>query len=144
MNKVKIKIKKLKDVILPQYQSKDASGLDVHSAEDVKIKAGSFAAVSTGIAVEISSGYEIQIRPRSGLALKYGIGILNSPGTIDADYRGEIKVILFNMSKQDFEIRKGERIAQMVVSEVVKVEIEEVEELSKTERGEKGFGSTGI
>ena len=144
MNKITIKVKKIKNVALPEYKSKQASGLDIYSAEDITLKAGTFTTVSTGIAIELPDQYEAQIRPRSGLASKYGIGILNSPGTIDSDYRGEIKIILFNFSKKDFRIKKGDRIAQMVITKVIKAEIKEVQNLSSTERQEGGFGSTGI
>ena len=99
--------------------------------------------VPTNISVEIPKGYEIQVRPRSGLAAKHGIGVLNSPGTIDADYRGEIKVILFNFSENDFLIEPGERIAQLVISKIYKAELVEVEKLNSTERGSGGFGHTG-
>ena len=144
MNRIKIKILRIKDVPLPAYKSRGAAGMDICSAEDTVVKAGKFVSVSTGIAVEIPEGYEIEIRPRSGLSANHGIGILNSPGTIDSDYRGEIKVILFNFSDRDFHIKKGDRIAQMVVKGVVRAELIEVKALSETDRGEGGFGSTGI
>jgi len=119
--------------------------MDLLSAvyEPIVLKPMQRALVPTGIAVEIPPGYEAQIRPRSGLAIKHGITLLNTPGTIDADYRGEIKVILINLGEEDFVINRGDRIAQMVICPVVRVELEEVEELSTTSRSDGGFGSTG-
>uniref|UniRef100_A0A7V3ZVQ9 Deoxyuridine 5'-triphosphate nucleotidohydrolase n=1 Tax=candidate division WOR-3 bacterium TaxID=2052148 RepID=A0A7V3ZVQ9_UNCW3 len=143
MKKIKVKIKRLTDLPLPAYQTTDASGLDLYSAEDKIIKKKSFTSLRTGIAIEIPKGYEAQIRPRSGLAKNYGIGILNSPGTIDADYRGEIIVILFNFSNKDFKIKKGDRIAQIVFSPIAKIEWVEVKELKKTKRNDGGLGHTG-
>lgn len=143
MRKIKVKIKRINPLPLPKYQTPDASGLDLYSAEDKIIKKKSFAIVRTGIAIEIPKGYEAQVRPRSGLAKNYGIGILNSPGTIDADYRGEIMVILFNISNKNFKIKRGERIAQLVFSPVAKVEWVEVKELKKSKRNKGGFGHTG-
>ncbi|MEO0089326.1 MAG: dUTP diphosphatase [candidate division WOR-3 bacterium] len=143
MKKIKVKIKRIDCLPLPKYQTPDASGLDLYAAEDKIIKKKSFTSVRTGIAVEIPKGYEAQVRPRSGLAKNYGIGILNSPGTIDADYRGEVMVILFNFSNRDFKIKKGERIAQLVFSPVVKIEWVEVKELKKSKRDKGGFGHTG-
>ncbi|MCX8164231.1 MAG: dUTP diphosphatase [Aquificaceae bacterium] len=130
---------------LPFYATEHASGMDLLAAvsEPVLLKPLQRALIPTGIAVEIPPGYEAQIRPRSGLAIKHGITLLNTPGTIDADYRGEIKVILINLGEEDFLVRRGDRIAQMVICPVVKVDIEEVQELSPTERGDGGFGSTG-
>ncbi|MCS7250054.1 MAG: dUTP diphosphatase [candidate division WOR-3 bacterium] len=143
MKKIKVKIKRISSIPLPKYQTPDASGLDLYSAEDKVIKKKSFATIRTGIAIEIPKGYEAQVRPRSGLAKNYGIGVLNSPGTIDADYRGEIMVILFNFSNKNFKIKKGERIAQLVFSPIVKVKWVEVKELKKSKRNEGGFGHTG-
>ena len=141
---MKLKIKKLKnEAVIPSYQTKEAAGFDLHSIEDVVLKPGERKLIGTGLAFEIEYGYEVQIRPRSGLAFKHGITVLNSPGTIDSDYRGEIKVLLINHSDEEFEIKKGDRIAQAVVASVIQAEIVEVEELSSTERGEGGFGSTG-
>ena len=141
---MKLKIKKLKnEAQIPSYQTKEAAGFDLHSIEDVILKPGERRLIRTGLAFEIEFGYEIQIRPRSGLAFKHGITVLNSPGTIDSDYRGEIKVLLINHSNEEFEIKKGDRIAQAVVVPVIQAEIIEVEELSDTARGEGGFGSTG-
>jgi dUTP pyrophosphatase len=141
---MKLKIKKLNsDAIIPAYQTKEAAGFDLHSIEDVIINPGERKLIGTGLAFEIEKGYEIQIRPRSGLAYKHGITVLNTPGTIDSDYRGEIKVLLINHAKEAFEIKKGDRIAQAVVAPVIQAEIIEVEKLSDTERGSGGFGSTG-
>jgi len=141
---VKLKIKKLKqEARIPSYQTKEAAGFDLHSIEDVILKPGERKLIGTGLAFEIEYGYEVQIRPRSGLAFKHGITVLNTPGTIDSDYRGEIKVLLINHSNEEFEIKKGDRIAQAIVAPVIQAEIVEVEELSDTTRGEGGFGSTG-
>jgi dUTP pyrophosphatase len=139
-----LKIKKLNEkAIIPAYQSEEAAGFDLHSIEDIVIKVGERKLIGTGLAFEIEKGFEVQIRPRSGLAFKHGITVLNSPGTIDSDYRGEIKVLLVNLGEEDFEIKKGERIAQAVIAPVVQAEFEEVKELSDTKRGIGGFGSTG-
>jgi len=140
---INIKFKLSEGAVLPQYSTPDSSGMDVRSTEDCVVDAGSWQAVSTGLFPEIPSGYEIQVRSRSGLAFKNGIFVLNSPGTVDADYRGEIKVILANMSKIPFSISKGDRIAQLVVAPVVKAEVFETGQISVTERGTGGFGSTG-
>jgi dUTP pyrophosphatase len=139
-----LKIKKLsKDAIIPAYQSDEAAGFDLHSNIDCVIKPNEWVLIPTGLAFEIEKGFEVQIRPRSGLAFKYGITVLNSPGTIDSDYRGEIKVLLINHSNTEFEIKKGDRIAQAVVARVIQAEIVESDTLSDTKRGEGGFGSTG-
>ena len=143
----KIQIKKLSDsVLLPKYKTPGSSGMDIaaHITSNIIINPGEKALVSTGFSIAIPKGYEVQIRPRSGLAAKKYITVLNTPGTIDADYRGEIKVILINLGKEKFIIKDGERIAQMVVCPVVQANLEEVEELSDTERGSRGFGSTGV
>ncbi len=141
---MKIKVKKLSNkATIPAYQTKEAAGFDLHSIEDVILKPGERKLISTGLSFEIPFGYEIQIRPRSGLAYKYGITVLNTPGTIDSDYRGEIKVLLINHSNEDFEIKQNERIAQAIIKEVIQAEFIEVDELSETDRGSKGFGSTG-
>ena len=141
---MKLKIKKLNsNAVIPIYQTKEAAGFDLHSIEDVILKIGERKLISTGLAFEIEYGYEVQIRPRSGLAFKYGITVLNTPGTIDSDYRGEIKVLLINLGEKDFEIKKGDRIAQAIVTPVIQAEIVEVESLSETDRGSGGFGSTG-
>lgn len=142
---INLKIQKLnKDAIVPQYQSSGASGFDLHSIEDIDVLSGGFVAVRTGLAFEIPVGYEIQVRPRSGLAFKSGISVLNTPGTIDSDYRGEVMVILFNFSKNIFSIKKGDRIAQAVLSQIFRANIVLSESLDDTERGNNGFGSTGI
>lgn len=131
---------------LPGYASTQAAGADVCAAleADLVLRPGARAAVPTGLCVEIPHGYELQVRPRSGLALRDGIGLLNSPGTIDADYRGEIKIILVNHGTQDVIVRRGDRIAQLVLAPVVSGIFEEAEQLAPTERGESGFGSTGV
>lgn len=128
---------------LPQYATEGSAGMDVYAAEDVCIWKGNRALVKTGLFVEIPKGYEIQVRPRSGLALKEGITVLNTPGTIDSDYRGEIGVILFNTSKLDYMVHVGDRIAQLVLCPVERIEWEHVDTLDETERGDGGFGSTG-
>ena len=142
-----ILIKRLsKDVTLPKYETKGSSGLDLAANTDkqIKILPGKSEIIPTGLAVAIPKNFEIQIRPRSGLAAKSQISVLNTPGTIDADYRGELKVILINLSNKVFVVEKGLRIAQMVLCPVVKATLKEVEELENTERGSGGFGSTGI
>ena len=128
---------------LPRYASEDAVGLDVTAAEDLTLEPGQRHAVATGFAIEIPRGYEVQVRPRSGLAMKNGITCLNTPGTIDSDYRGEVKVILINLGQEPFEVRRGERIAQLVPAPVLRADFVEASELSGTERGAGGFGSTG-
>ncbi len=128
---------------LPKYARHGDAGMDICAAEDDMISPFNWTAVSTGLYVEIPEGYEIQIRSRSGLAFKYGVSVLNSPGTIDSGYRGEIKVILKNNDYRRYNIKKGERIAQMVVAPVITATFIEVAELSDTERGEGGLGSTG-
>lgn len=128
---------------LPEYATAGAAGMDVLAAEDVTLAPGARHAVSTGLAVAIPAGYEIQVRPRSGLALKHGITVPNTPGTIDSDYRGELKVILINHGTEAFAIRRGDRIAQLVLAPVVRLSWLKVDELDDTERGEGGFGSTG-
>ena len=141
---LKVKIKKLKqNAIVPSYAHHNDAGIDFFSCEKYFLKPGERVLVLTGIAIEFSDGYELQIRPRSGLALKKGIGILNSPGTIDAGYRGEIGIILINYSQENFEINPGDKIAQGVFNKFEKAEIEIVEELNETSRGQKGFGSSG-
>src|SRR5881394_552347 len=128
---------------LPEYATEHAAGLDVCAAEELVLGPGERHAVATGFAIEIPHGYEVQVRPRSGLALKHGITCLNTPGTIDSDYRGEVKVILANLGQEPFEIRRGERIAQLVPAAVVQATLIEVEALADTARGAGGFGSTG-
>ena len=128
---------------LPAYASAGAAGLDVVAAESLTLAPGARHAVATGFAIAIPEGYEVQVRPRSGLALKHGITCLNTPGTIDSDYRGEVKVILANLGAAPFEIVRGERIAQLVPAPVLKASFAEVETLDETARGGGGFGSTG-
>ena len=128
---------------LPAYATDGAAGMDVLAAEDVTLAPGARHAVATGLAVAIPHGFEIQVRPRSGLALKFGITVPNTPGTIDSDYRGELKVILINHGHDPFEVRRGDRIAQLVLAPVTRASWLKVEELDETLRGEGGFGSTG-
>jgi len=143
---VPIQVKRLAHgtgLALPVYATSGAAGMDVVSAEDVTIAPGARHAVATGLALAIPQGYEIQVRPRSGLALKHGITVPNTPGTIDSDYRGELKVILINLGDDLFAIQRGDRVAQLVLAPVVKAAWDEVAELDATTRGEGGFGSTG-
>tara|TARA_B100000579_G_C22405962_1_gene654061 strand:- start:57 stop:494 length:438 start_codon:yes stop_codon:yes gene_type:complete len=143
---VKVQIKKLdKSVELPSYKTKGASGMDLtaFTKKPINIKPKTSFLIPTGLSVAFSEEFEIQIRPRSGLAAKNSISVLNTPGTIDSDYRGEIKVILFNHGINDFIVNNGDRIAQMILSPVIKMELEETNDLPKTIRGEGGFGSTG-
>ena len=143
---VKVLIKKLDPkVTLPSYKTKGASGMDLMAfvKEKIVIKPQTSALIPTGLSVAFSEDYEIQIRPRSGLAAKNNISVLNSPGTIDSDYRGELKIIIFNHSNHDFIVNNDDRVAQMVLTPVAKMELEEANELPKTLRGEGGFGSTG-
>jgi len=137
--------KELNHIPLPSYATKGCAGLDICVAinKPIILPHGAIEMVPTNISVEIPEGYEIQVRPRSGLAAKYGIGILNSPGTIDSDYRGEIKIIIINFGKEDFVIQPAERIAQLVVSKVYTAKFTETTELNNTSRGEGGFGHTG-
>ena len=128
---------------LPAYATAGAAGMDVMSAEDVTIAPGARHAVATGLALAIPQGYEIQVRPRSGLAFKHGITVPNTPGTIDSDYRGELKVLLINHGTEDFTIARGDRVAQLVLAPVVQAAWAEVDELDATARGAGGFGSTG-
>lgn len=139
-----LKFKKLSpEATLPKYMREGDAGLDIASIEKYEIEPGDTALVKTGLAVELPRGYEIQVRPRSGLALKHAVTTLNAPGTIDSNYRGEINVILINHGKELFRVEKGMRIAQLVVARLPHVTVKEVSELSQTERAEKGFGSSG-
>ena len=143
---VKVLIKKLDPkVAIPSYKTKGASGMDLMAfvKEKIVIKPQTSALIPTGLSVAFSEDYEIQIRPRSGLAAKNNISVLNTPGTIDSDYRGELKIIIFNHSNHDFVVNNNDRIAQMVLTPIAKMELEEANELPKTLRGEGGFGSTG-
>ncbi len=149
MEPIKVKIKRLSnrftDIPLPSYATGGSSGMDVRAAleNDLVLQAGKFALIPTDFSVEIPYGYEIQVRPRSGLAAKNGISVLNTPGTIDSDYRGEVKIILFNFSNENFVITRGERIAQLVLAKVYLADLEEADELNSSRRGEGGFGHTG-
>ena len=143
---VKVLVKKLDPKVqLPVYKTKDSSGMDLMAFinNPIKIPPNNSALIPTGLSIAIPNDLEIQIRPRSGLAAKYSIGILNSPGTIDSDYRGELKIILFNHSNKEFVINNNDRVAQMVLMPILKIDFEEVDELPDTLRGSGGFGSTG-
>lgn len=145
-DRVPVKLKRLPHghgLDLPAYATHGAAGMDVVAAENITLRPGSRHAVATGFAVAIPHGYEIQVRPRSGLALKHGITVPNTPGTIDSDYRGELKVIMINLSDDNFPIQRGDRIAQLVLAPVTVAGWEEVEDLDETARGAGGFGSTG-
>jgi dUTP pyrophosphatase len=131
------------DLELPAYATDGAAGMDVLAAEDVMLPPGGRHAVATGLALAVPDGFELQVRPRSGLALKHGISLPNTPGTIDSDYRGELKIILINLGELPFEVRRGDRIAQLVLAPVVRATWLKVDELDETARGEGGFGSTG-
>ena len=143
---IKVLIKKLDPAVkLPEYKTSGASGMDLIAfiKKPISVKSKTSSLIPTGLSVAFNENYEIQIRPRSGLAAKNNISVLNTPGTIDSDYRGEIKVIIYNHGKDNFIINNGDRIAQMVLSPIIKMEFEEVKDLPKTIRGEGGFGSTG-
>ena len=143
---VKVQVKRLPNGVgleLPRYATEGAAGMDVVSAETVSIAPGARHPVATGLALAIPQGYEIQVRPRSGLALKHGVTVPNTPGTIDSDYRGELKVIMINHGAEPFAIARGDRVAQLVLAPVTQAAWDEVDELDETDRGEGGFGSTG-
>lgn len=144
---MRVEIKRLHshDLPLPRYMTPDASGVDLYAAipGTIVIPPGNHFLIPTGIAISIPAGYEAQVRPRSGLALKHGLTILNAPGTIDADYRGEIKVIVINLGSEEYILKRGERIAQMVFARVWQAELIETAELGETDRGQGGFGHTG-
>lgn len=145
-SEIPVPVKRLEhfgDLDLPAYATDGAAGMDVLAAEDVTLPPGGRHAVSTGLAMAVPDGFELQVRPRSGLALKHGISLPNTPGTIDSDYRGELKVILINHGDRAFEVRRGDRIAQLVLAPVVRATWLKVDELDETMRGEGGFGSTG-
>lgn len=145
-NDIPVPVKRLphaEGLDLPAYATEGAAGMDVLAAEDVTLAPGTRHAVATGLALAIPPGYEVQVRPRSGLALKHGISVPNAPGTIDSDYRGELKVILINHGAEPFAVRRGDRVAQLVLAPVVRARWLEVEDLDETARGEGGFGSTG-
>ncbi|HUM52812.1 MAG: dUTP diphosphatase [Chitinophagales bacterium] len=143
---MKLKIVNSSDNPLPVYETTGSAGMDLRAqlSEPVMLKPLQRALIPTGLFIELPDGYEAQVRPRSGLALKKGVTVLNSPGTIDSDYRGEIKVIMINLSNETTIINTGERIAQMIISKYEKVVLKEVDELNETERGEGGFGHTGV
>ncbi|MFP6131030.1 dUTP diphosphatase [Helicobacter pylori] len=142
---MKIKIQKIHpNALIPEYQTEGSSGFDLHAVEEVMIKPHSVGLVKIGICLSLEVGYELQVRTRSGLALNHQVMVLNSPGTVDNDYRGEIKVILANLSDKDFKVQVGDRIAQGVVQKTYKVEFIECERLDETSRGSGGFGSTGV
>ena len=149
MDKIPVKITRLKgnkDLPLPQYESEGSSGMDIRAAvkKTVLLQPGEISLIPTGLSVSVPPGYEAQMRPRSGLALHHGIGMVNAPGTIDSDYRGEIGLITINWGSEPFTIRRGDRIAQMVISRVYRAELSEVDALDATDRGQGGFGHTGV
>jgi dUTP pyrophosphatase len=149
MERIEIKVKRLQgqeDIALPAYETDGASGMDLRAAveEEVVLNPGEIKLIPTGLAVSIPQGFEIQTRPRSGLALKHGIGMVNSPGTIDSDYRGEIRLIMINWGRSPYVIRRGDRIAQMLVSRVARAQVREVAVLDRTSRGDGGFGHSGV
>ncbi|MFH2033114.1 MAG: dUTP diphosphatase [Candidatus Margulisiibacteriota bacterium] len=146
---IKVQVKRLphhENLPLPRYMSDHAAGMDLYAAvnDDTIIGPGAWKLVPTGIAIALPPGYEAQVRPRSGLALKQGVSVLNTPGTIDADYRGEVGVILVNHNQEDLVVKRGDRIAQMVIKEFVRIEFDDVDELVETDRGAGGFGHTGV
>ena len=149
MNQINIKISRtnpsITDIPLPSYATHGSAGMDIHAAleRSVTIKPGETTLIPTGFQIEIPHGYEAQVRPRSGLAVKYGITVLNSPGTIDSDYRGEVKIILTNLGKEEYAVQRGDRIAQMVIAPVMRAVWLEVDEVQTTARGQGGFGHTG-
>lgn len=144
-NSIEVKFKKLhQEAQLPIYATEEAAGMDVRSVADMAIGKGQYAMIPTGLSVEIPKGWELQVRPRSGLAAKNGVTVLNSPGTVDSDYRGEIKVLLINHGEYTFSVKSGDRIAQLVLAKAPQASIVEVKEIAVTERNSGGFGSTGI
>ncbi|MBD5282779.1 MAG: dUTP diphosphatase [Bacteroides sp.] len=142
---MKVKIVNLSGLELPTYETTESAGMDVRAAlkEPQTLQPGERALIPTGIKIQLPAGYECQVRPRSGLALKKGITVLNTPGTVDADYRGEIGIILINLSSEPFEITPGERIAQLVINQYTRIQWEPVDRLDETKRGDGGFGHTG-
>ncbi len=145
MKKIQVKVVREENVILPKYETSGSAGLDIRAniKKGIVLKTLERVLIPTGLKIAIPDGYEVQVRPRSGLAIKHGITMLNTPGTIDSDYRGELKVIAVNLSKDDYVIEPNERIAQLVLNKVEQIEFIEVESLDETERGEGGFGHTG-
>ncbi len=150
VEKIEIKFKRLSgsfdDLELPHYATEGSAGMDIRAAvlDEIILMPGKVCLIPTNLSVEIPTGYEIQVRPRSGLAAKHSIGILNSPGTIDSDYRGEIKIIMMNFGEENFIIKRGERAAQLVISKIFQANITEVKELNNSKRGKGGFGHTGV
>lgn len=149
MEKIRVLVKKSpgdEDIPLPRYMSPNAAGMDLYAAvkTDTTLKPGEIKLISTGMSIALPPGFEAQIRPRSGLAIKHGISIPNSPGTIDADYRGEVRIILINLGENPFTVKRGDRIAQMIIHKVYQAHLEPSTELSSTKRNEGGFGHTGI
>ena len=149
MEKIRVMIKRSsgnEDIPLPRYMSPNASGMDIHAAvkEETILNPGAVKLISTGISVALPPGFEAQIRPRSGLALKHGVSLLNTPGTIDADYRGEVGIILINLGEHPFVVKRGDRVAQMIINKVYHAHLELSSELCVTERNDGGFGHTGI
>ncbi|MBW2221817.1 MAG: dUTP diphosphatase [Deltaproteobacteria bacterium] len=149
MEKIKVMVKKSpgdEDIPLPRYMSPNAAGMDLYAAvkKDTTLKPGEIKLISTGITIALPPGFEAQIRPRSGLAIQHGISIPNTPGTIDADYRGEVRIILINLGESPFTVKRGDRIAQMIINKVYQAHLELSTELSSTKRNEGGFGHTGI
>jgi dUTP pyrophosphatase len=149
LDKIAIKFKRLeenRDLPLPGYESEDSSGMDIRAAvkEELTLNPGEIRLIPTGLAVAIPQGYEGQVRPRSGLALEHGIGMVNSPGTIDSDYRGEIGIIVINWGHRPFKIKRGDRIAQIIIARAYQADITEVDDLDSTQRGGGGFGHSGV
>ena len=147
--RVEVKIQRIEgneDLPLPRYMSDGASGMDLYAAvtDSVTIPPKEVAVIPIGIRIALPAGFEAQVRPRSGLAARHGIGVLNSPGTVDSDYRGEIKIILFNFGKEDFIVNRGDRVAQMIITRVARAELVEQDSLEDTQRGSGGFGHTGL
>jgi dUTP pyrophosphatase len=141
---INLKVKRLDpQALIPRYETNGAAGLDLSALEEVTIAVGRWLRVRTGLSLEIPPGYEGQVRPRSGLAVRHGVTVLNAPGTIDSDYRGELQVALINFGSDPYRIEPGERIAQLVIAPVTRVEVVETDDLSQTDRGSGGFGSTG-
>ncbi len=146
-NTLSIRIKREtggEDLELPSYQTPGAAGMDVRAAEERTIGPGETALIATGFSIAVPPGFEAQLRPRSGLAIKHGLTLLNSPGTIDSDFRGEVKIILTNLGFSPFYVNRGDRIAQMIIAKVERAALEEVEELDDTQRGDGGFGHSGV
>jgi dUTP pyrophosphatase len=144
MERPKLKIQRVADVPLPHYEHEGDAGLDLYAAEEQTLQPGERKLISSGIKIAVPNGYEAQVRPKSGLALKHGLSIVNTPGTIDEQYRGIVKIILINHSTEPYTVEKDKKIAQMVINKIEHPDIEEVTELDETSRGEGGFGSTGL